>query len=261
MPGANDNLTKRWNAGEPAFSLWLGGTSTATVEAVSAIGYDSLLFDLQHTPLDLRDLETALLAMEGAGPTPLVRAPWNDPSTLMKILDLGACGVICPMINTAAQAADLVAACRYPPHGQRSFGPMRRRGRSPGEYFADASNTTAVIAQIETVEAVENVAAITATPGIDAIFIGSNDLAISAGEGPGIRLDEPVVADRHRRVIDAAHVAGVKVMMVAYSRAHVETQLEWGVDCLALGRDVELVTQAASQALDVARAELSRRAR
>ena len=120
-----NNLKTRWDAGEPTINGWLSIASPFVAEIMAAQGYDSVTIDLQHGAVDYQCALGMLQAMRASGVVPMVRVPWLDPGAIMKALDAGAYGIICPMVNTRADAERLVSYLRYPPLGTRSFGPTR----------------------------------------------------------------------------------------------------------------------------------------
>jgi len=152
-------------------------------EALRDVSVDFLLFDLQHCPATIETLQRTMIALAPSNLSTLVRAPWNDAATIGQILDVGATGVIVPMVNTADQARRAIAAARYAPDGTRSWGP-RRTAYLPGDadtYAGEANDNTVVITQVETAEAIDNLDDILAVPGLSGVMIGPADLAISLG--------------------------------------------------------------------------------
>ena len=139
----------------PALNGWLCLPASFSAEVMAAQGWDSLTIDLQHGLIDYQVAVGMLQAISGGRATPLVRIPWLDPAIIMKVLDAGAYGVICPMINSAEETERFVAACRYPPAGIRSFGPLRARVYAGSDYFKEANRTILAIAMIETRSALE----------------------------------------------------------------------------------------------------------
>lgn len=172
-----NNVRTRLAAGELVVNAWLSIGSSYSAEGVGHSGVHSVTVDLQHGMLDFSDALPMLQAISATPATPLVRVPALDPARIMHLLDAGAYGVICPMISTPADAAALVAACRYPPLGKRSFGPSRGLLYGGADYVAQADETIMVIPMIETAQAVEEIDAILDVPGIDMIYLGPNDLA------------------------------------------------------------------------------------
>lgn len=171
-------------------------------EALRGVDLDFLLIDLQHCPATIETLQRTLIALAPSELSTLVRAPWNDQATIGQILDVGAAGVIVPMVNTAEQARQAVAAARYAPIGTRSWGP-RRTALFPGDaatYAREANDNTLIITQVETAEAIENLDAILDVPGLTAVMIGPADLAISLGYGDDRA--NPAVRDAIQSVLD-----------------------------------------------------------
>ncbi len=171
-------------AGRRTVGAWLQIASPYTAEIMSRAGFDWLMIDLEHGPGDIAILVSQLQAMNGSGVVPLVRAPWNDFVIIKRILDAGVAGVLVPYVNTAAEATAAVRACRYPPDGVRGIAGSPRAagyGQRIMDYLAHANDEIFVMIAVETPEAVANLDAILAVPGLDGIFIGPMDLATSMG--------------------------------------------------------------------------------
>lgn len=178
MPDVLESLSARLGAGETVFNGWLHLPGGVSAETMGHAGYDSLTIDLQHGLIGDGGLVATLQAIAATPAAPLVRVPWLHPPDLMRALDAGAVGVICPMIDTPAQARALVHACRYPPHGGRSYGPTRASLIYPG-YLGRADAQTLVFAMIETRLGLENLDAILDTPGLSGVYVGPGDLSLS----------------------------------------------------------------------------------
>jgi 4-hydroxy-2-oxoheptanedioate aldolase len=149
---------------------------------------------MQHGVVDYQTAVTMLQAISTTGVIPFARVPWNDPAYIMKILDAGAYGIICPMINSRKEAEQLVRTCKYAPKGYRSFGPVRASIYGGTDYAQHANDTIVVMPMIETREAVENIDEILGTPGIDAIYVGPADLSLTLGCTPKLdQTETPVV--------------------------------------------------------------------
>jgi 4-hydroxy-2-oxoheptanedioate aldolase len=197
-------LRARWDAGQPALGMWAGIPAAATAEMAAAAGYDYVCVDLQHGMADESAMVSMFYAAESAGSTPLARPAWNEPGLIMRALDLGAAGVIVPLVNNAAEAARAVSACRYPPHGTRSYGPARAQIVVGSGEPADLAAVLCVV-MVETREGLDNVEEIAATPDLDGIYIGPSDLSLALGLAPpgiGEPLLEEAIA-RVRRTCDA----------------------------------------------------------
>lgn len=238
-----------WAAGKPAINGWLSIGNAFTAELVAAQGFDSVTIDLQHGVVDYAGAVGMLQALGGQPATPLVRVPWLDPAAIMKALDAGAFGVICPMINTAEQARALVSYVRYPPHGERSFGPTRAQ-LSAGPGYGDGADATIVcFAMIETQTGYDNVDAIVATPGLDAVYIGPGDLTLGlTGRTHPVGLDreEPEMLEAIRHILDRAHGAGIRAGIHCGTPAYAAKAIGWGFDFVSIASDARLLSSAAA---------------
>ncbi len=172
-----NQVRTRLEAGEIVVNGWLSIGSSYSAEGIGHSGVHSVTVDLQHGMMDFADALPMLQAISATPATPLVRVPSLDMAKIMHLLDAGAYGIICPMISTPEQAAKLVAACRYPPAGKRSFGPSRGLLYGGADYVAEADEAVMVIPMIETAEAVERIKDILEVDGIDMVYLGPNDLA------------------------------------------------------------------------------------
>lgn len=167
-----------WRAGKAVASAWLHIANPLTAESAAAAGFDVLTIDMQHGPVDY---ESAVRMMAAMGPavTPFVRVPWNEPTMVQRVLDGGAQGVICPMVNNRAECEAFVGACKYPPLGFRSNGAYRAGRIYGADYQRWANDFVIAMAMVETREALNHLDEILDTPGLDAIFVGPSDLSIS----------------------------------------------------------------------------------
>jgi 4-hydroxy-2-oxoheptanedioate aldolase len=249
-----NRVRARWEGGEVALDLWVSGASVTAIEAIGRLEFDSVILDMQHSPFEFSDILAALIALSGGRPSPIVRVPSNDAATIGKVLDAGAHGVLCPLVNSRAEAEAFVRAMRYPPLGERSFGPLRVPGETAGEYFERANDSLLAIAQIETVEAIEAVEEISSVPGLDMLFVGPADLSISAGGPAVLDCSSDLAVKRHRRVVAAAHGAGIRAGMIALEQETVTAGIGWGMDFLSLGWAQTLMLAAAGETLARGRA-------
>jgi len=239
-----------WADGKPVLNGWLSIPNAFTAEVMAEQGYDSITIDLQHGVIDYQVAVGMLQAMRASEVTPLVRVPWLDPAAIMKALDAGAYGVICPMIDNGAQAAELVSYVRYPPAGVRSYGPTRAVFSAGTNYGAEADDTVLCFAMIETAEAFRNVEEIVSTAGLDGVYIGPSDLTLglTGKRYPfGFDREEPDMIDAIRIVLDAAHRAGIRAALHCGAPAYAAKAVHWGFDLVTLPNDVRLLA-AASQA-------------
>lgn len=241
----DSRLHKTWNDGKGALNGWLSIPSTVTAEFMAMQDFDSLTVDLQHGLVDYQTALTLFQAVRGWGPTPLARVPWNEPGIIMKLLDAGALGIICPMINTAEDAQRFVGACQYHPAGYRSTGPTRA-GLIYPDYFPQANKTIVSLAMIETVQAVSNADAICATPGLSGIYVGPSDLAVSMGKSPGMDSTDPEVVANIDKALAAAKKAGIKAGIHCMAPSYLRKMVEKGFDFVTLSSDVRMFVSAAS---------------
>jgi 4-hydroxy-2-oxoheptanedioate aldolase len=179
-------LKATWRGGGTAYGAWISLREPLAVQLACGAGYDYVCVDMQHGLAEYGDVLALLQAAARSDATPLVRVPWNEPGIIGRVLDAGALGVIVPMVNSADEARRAVAACRYPPDGVRSFGPLGAATTYGGTYVGAANRDVACVPMIETREAVEQLDEILAVPGIDAVYVGPADLSFSLGLPPSL---------------------------------------------------------------------------
>lgn len=242
----NNRLRERWSKGEAGLNAWLSIPSTVTAEITGAQDFDSITVDLQHGLNDYQDALKMLQALATSSATPMARVPWLEPGIIMKLLDAGALGIICPMVNTPADAEAFVRYTSYAPRGQRSFGPTRAAMVYGADYAAQANAQIVSLAMIETVQALDNVADIVATPNLTGVYIGPSDLSLSMGFAPKLDHDEPAVVDAIKRILDAAKTAGISAGIHCLSTPYARDMVGLGFDLVTLGSDVRLYTAAAA---------------
>lgn len=236
---ARNRLHNIWSGGGAVLNGWLSIGNSFTAEIMAAQGYDALTVDLQHGALDYSAALPMLQAMRASGVTPMVRVPWREPGIVMKALDAGAFGIICPMVNNACEAAEFVSFLRYPPRGTRSWGPTRATVAHDG-YGIDMNDEIVGFAMIESAEAVENLDEIVATPGLDGVYIGPSDLTIGTQAGrlpPGFDREEPEMIALIHRILDAAKGHGLHAGLHCGSPEYAARAVEWGFDLVTVGGD------------------------
>ena len=246
-------LIDTWAAGEAAINGWLAIPNTVTAELTAKADLDSVTVDLQHGLIDYQAALLMLQALSASGVTPMARAPWLEPGIIMKLLDAGALGIICPMINTAEDAEDLVRYTRYAPRGVRSFGPTRAAVIYGAQFWAQANDTVVTFAMIETAEALENLDAIVSTPDLSGVYIGPSDLSLSMGHTPKLDHDQPEVLAAIERICKAAHRAGIKAGIHCLSPAYAKTMIEAGFDLVTVGSDFRIYATALNDAVTAVR--------
>jgi 4-hydroxy-2-oxoheptanedioate aldolase len=238
-----------WRDGRQTIGCWLSLPSPYAAEALSKLEFDWVCIDLQHGLIDYTDLTHLLPAISASDATPLVRVPWNEPYEIMKALDAGAYGVIVPMVNNREEAARAVAACRYPPDGNRSFGPIRAALYGGRGYAREANAHIAKIVMIETQEGLDNVEEIVTTPGVDAVYIGPADLALALNLPAVGDTDHPVHAAAVARIHEACRRAGIATGIHTSSVDYTRRYLAAGFNMVTLGSDAGFMMRAATQDL------------
>jgi 4-hydroxy-2-oxoheptanedioate aldolase len=252
-------IRRIWSEGGRVLNCWLTGPSAVQAEQLAALGFDSLLLDVQHGDVDYREAVGVFTAIRASGATPLARVPWNDPGTIMRLLDAGAFGILCPMIQSRADAEAFVGACRYPPVGYRSCGPVRAQlhaGTDLGGYFDAANDVIVTIALIETARALDNLDEVLATPGLDAVYLGPSDLAISHGGPPAIDYFGTAAAARHECFLEAVRRHRVRFGLHAVTDEDLRYCIESGADLVTVTTDAVALLREASRQLSEARALL-----
>lgn len=247
-----NRLREIWAAGRPTLNGWLSIGAPFAAEIMAAQGYDSLTVDLQHGALDYSSLLPMLQAMRASGVVPLARVPWLEPGIVMKALDAGAYGVICPMVSTAEQAAAFVSYVRYPPMGQRSFGPTRAAYATGPDYAAEANGEILTLAMVETAEAMENLEAIAATPGLDGIYVGPADLGFSLSGGrlaPGFDREEPEMIMAFEAIVAACRRNGIRAGLHCMEPGYAARAVGWGFDMTTVSGDTRLLAGAAASSV------------
>jgi 4-hydroxy-2-oxoheptanedioate aldolase len=254
-----NGLRERWSAGAAALNGWLTIPSAFVAETMAHQGWDSLSIDMQHGVIDYDAAVAMLTATATTDVVPLVRVPWLDPSMLMRVLDAGAYGVICPMVNTRADAERLVAATHYPPRGNRSYGPARALLFGGSDYLAHADETIAVFAMIETREALDNLDDIVSVPGLDAIYIGPADLSLALGcppqPGTPPPFDDvaPTVAAAIDRILACALAHGVVAGIHNGSPDGARARIAKGFRFVTVGSDARFMAAGARAVVDALR--------
>lgn len=255
-------LKEIWQRGEAVINGWCSIPNSFSAEIMAHQGFDSITIDMQHGLVDYQVAVTMLQAISTTSVVPLTRVPWNDPARLMKILDAGSYGVICPMINTREDAESLVRACKYPPDGFRSFGPIRAKYSSGGaihgggDYHNYANEETLVIPQIETREAIKNLDKILTTPGIGAIYIGPSDLAMALGKEPRKGQSDPEVVDARQEILKKAKHYGIPAGIHTNSIEVAVEMIKQGFQLVSLQSDDRFLMSRAKQEVDGVRNSL-----
>lgn len=247
-----NKLKQLFATDKPVLNGWLSIGNSYTAEIMAAQGYDSISIDIQHGVLDISDIVPMFQAMRASGVVPMARVPWLDPAAIMKVLDSGALGIICPMVNTAAQAAEFISYMYYPPLGERSFGPARSLLSHGADYYANANAQTLAWAMVETAEAMDNLDAIAATKGLDGIYVGPSDLSISLSAGklaPGFDRQEPEMLAALQKIIAACKKVGILCALHCRTPAYAKQAIDWGFNMVTVAGDSVFLAKGAAQSV------------
>jgi 4-hydroxy-2-oxoheptanedioate aldolase len=252
-----NKIKQMWRDGKCVTLGWLSVSHGFTAEIMARQGFDALCIDMQHGLTDFSNVWPMMQAISQTDTVPVVRVPWNDPATIMRALDMGAYGIIVPLINTAEDAAKAVAACRYPPVGMRSAGPVRAVHYAGSDYLAQANNEIVLMAMIETKEGLDNLDAICATPGLDCVYIGPADLSYALGLPPRGDNPDPTHLATCDRIRDVGHKHGIKVAMHCASAAFAAGAVKRGFDLIMLTSDLNSMIAGARKQLDDLKAAIA----
>ena len=205
-----NRLRTLWKNDQAAVNGWLAVPNGFSAEVMAHQGWDTLTVDMQHGVIDYAGMVGMLQAISTTPTVPIVRVPWLEPGIIMKSLDAGAYGVICPMVNTREDAQKLVAYTHYAPQGTRSFGPVRATLYGGADYPQHANSTIVAFAMIETAQALDNLDAILSVEGLDAIYIGPSDLSLALGCNPTFDDVDPKAAQAMDHILERAKAHGVQ---------------------------------------------------
>jgi 4-hydroxy-2-oxoheptanedioate aldolase len=248
-----NTLREIWARGDVVVNGWLSIPSAFSAEVMAHQGFDSLTVDMQHGVVDYQVAVTMLQAISTTPVIPLARVPWNDPARLMKILDAGAYGVICPMVNTRAQAEALTQACRYPPRGYRSWGPVRASIYAGADYGDHANDEIVVMPMIETAEAVRNLDEILSVPGVDGVYVGPSDLSLALGCKPRLDQTDPPVVEAQQQIVDACKRHGVVAGIHNATAEYALRMVAAGYQFVTLASDSRFLAAKAAEEVKVVR--------
>jgi 4-hydroxy-2-oxoheptanedioate aldolase len=232
-----NRLRQVWAEGRAVLNGWCSIGCAFTAESMARQGWDSLTIDTQHGLIGYGEMLAMLQAVSATEVGTLVRVSWNNPGEIMRALDAGADGVICPMINNRAEAEAFVRACRYPPHGYRSYGPTRAAAIHGPDYATGANAHVLAFAMVETAEGLEKVAEIAATPGLDGIYIGPSDLSLALGGPASQDSDDPTRLAAFDAIVAGCRASRIKVGVHTNSVAYSQTMLARGFDLVTVGSD------------------------
>lgn len=250
-----NNIKQIWKAGGTVINGWLHIPSMWSAEVMAHAGWDSLTVDLQH---GMHSIETAIQLMQAISTTatvPLARVNWNEPGSIMRLLDAGAYGIICPMINTREECEAFVGACRYPPQGYRSLGPTRARLVAGADYAEHANDEVITMAMVETKEALANIDAIASTPGLDSIFVGTGDLLLSLTGAVGFDTTDEQIDRALDTILAACEQNNLVAGLFTASPAYARQMIKRGFRFITVKTDSMILAEYAAQLVKDTRSE------
>ena len=230
-------------------NAWCSLPCSYAAEIVAQQGYDSITIDLQHGAMHFETAFSMLQAVASTPAMPMVRVPWNEPALIMKLLDAGALGVICPMVNSREDADRFVRACRFPPDGIRSYGPGRvvydLGATSGADYAAHANDSIVTFAQIETTQGLNQLHEILEAPGLDGIYVGPGDLSLALGVRPSMNPTDEIVVRSINTILDAVLDRGLIACIHTDGPKTARQRFVQGFHLCSLQNDVRLLTDGA----------------
>jgi len=250
-----NRLRTLWKNDQAAVNGWLAIPNSFSAETMAHQGWDTLTIDLQHGVVDYQAMVTMLQAISTTPTVPVVRVPWLEPGIIMKTLDAGAYGVICPMVSTREDAQKLVAYTHYAPRGTRSFGPVRALLYGGADYPQHANDTIVTFAMIETAQALDNLDAIMSVEGLDAVYVGPSDLSLALGCRPVFDDVDPPVAQAIDHILARAKAHGLQAGIHNGQTAGALARIAKGFRFVTVSSDARLMAAGAQQVLAAMRAK------
>ena len=240
-----NTVREKLRAGKSVFGCFMGLGSPTVAEMLSHAGFDYLVIETEHNGLDSAEIQEMLMAMNGTETIPFVRIPSANPVFIQRALDIGALGIVVPLVRTAAEAEAIVRATRYPPAGTRSFGGLRASHFTfdNSDYFYRANDNLMVTLILETREAIENIEAIAAVPGIDALMFGYFDLCLSYGLDP-MKQPHPEIDAITAKIMALSKKTGISIGATANTPEGIDKLMSEGARFLAYGPDYVLIANA-----------------
>ena len=246
-----NKLKQMFKEGKPIINGWLQIPSSFSAEVMANQGWDSCTIDMQHGVVDYPDALNMLQAISTTNATPLARVNWNEPGQIMKILDAGCYGVICPMVSNRKEAENFIQACLYPPKGYRSFGPVRALLYGGTDYPKQANTEILKLAMIETKEALEKLDEILDTPNLDGIYIGPADLSLALGEEPGF--DRPESTKAYKEILKILEAAKKRNLLAGIHNGgfeYAQKMISKGFNLVTIGSDQRFLSSGAKTVIE-----------
>ncbi len=246
-----NKLKELHKAGKPIINSWLAVPSSFSTEVMVQQGWDSLTIDMQHGLIDYPNAVNMLQVISTTEVTPLARVNWNEPGQIMKILDAGCYGIICPMVSNRKEAENFVQACQYPPKGYRSYGPIRASIYGGENYGKHANEEILKLAMIETKEALEKLDEILDTPNLDGVYIGPADLSLAVGEEPGFdRAENSKAYKEILRILESAKKRDLLAGLHNGSADYALKMIDKGFNLVTVGSDSRYIASGARSDLE-----------
>ena len=246
-----NKLKELFKNGKPIINTWLAVPSSFSAEVMANQGWDSVTIDMQHGLIDYPNAVNMLQAISTTDTVPITRVNWNEPGQIMKILDAGSYGVICPMVSNRKEAEKFVQACQYPPNGYRSFGPVRASIYGGADYAKNSDTEILKLAMIETKEAIEKLDEILDTPNLDGIYIGPADLSLALGEEPGF--DKPENTKAYKQILIILEAAKKRNLLAGIHNGtadYAQKMILKGFNLVTIGSDSRYIAAGAKSDLE-----------
>ena len=255
-----NKIKQMMSEGKSVINGWLQIPNSFSAEVMAKQGWDSLTIDMQHGVVDYPNALQMLQAISTTETTPLARVNWNEPGQIMKILDAGCYGIICPMVSNKTEAEKFVQACMYPPKGYRSFGPIRGLMYGGADYGDHANEEILKIAMIETKESLDKLDEIMSTPGVDGIYIGPADLSLAIGEKPGF--DKPENSKAYSeilRILEHAKKNNIFAGIHNGTPEYATKMIEKGFNFVTIASDLRALSAGAKSVVDKMKGSISKK--
>ena len=249
-----NHVRDKLRQGRATIGCFLGLGSAAVAEQMAHCGFDFVVIEMEHNGIDMAQVQQMLMGMNGTDAIPLVRLPSSDQVFIQRSLDIGALGIVVPLLRSAEQAHAVVQATRYPPEGIRGFGPLRasRYTLDYPDYLTRANDNILVSFLLETREAMENLEEITAVPGVDALYLGLWDLYLSHGANP-LEMPHPAMDKLIERAIEVCRASDVALGIGSATPQEVLHWRDRGLTFLGYGPDYHLLNSAAQAGIEAFR--------
>lgn len=234
---------------------WCAIPDSYAAEVYSHAGWDSVTIDLQHGPIDFQSAMRMMQAISTTDATPMCRVPWNDAAIIMKLLDAGSYGLICPMINTKEEAEQFVSFGRYPPIGTRSMGPNRAVQYGGADYWTGANEEVLLFAMIETRAGLKNLESILSVKGLDGVYVGPSDLSLAMGKPPTLDPSDPEVIGAIETIAKVTRSKGMIAGVHTDGPATAKKRFDQGYQLCTLMNDARLLLTAATNIIKETRGQ------